>query len=65
MTLNNGVQMPALGIGVFQSPPEGTATAVTTVLRHGYGLIVAVAVAVAVAVSAFGPEGLDEGADAS
>ncbi|WP_408057923.1 hypothetical protein [Streptomyces pseudovenezuelae] len=63
MTLNNGVQMPALGIGVFQSPPEGTATAVTTVLRHGYGLIVAVAVAVAV--SAFGPEGLDEGADAS
>ncbi|WP_413253693.1 hypothetical protein [Streptomyces pseudovenezuelae] len=63
MTLNNGVQMPELGLGVFQSPPEGTATAVTTVLRHGYGLIVAVAVAVAV--SAIGPEGLDEGADAS
>ena len=61
ITLNNGVQMPALGLGVFQSPPEGTATAVTTVLRHGYGLIVAVAVAG----SAFGPEGLDEGADAS
>ena len=61
MTLNNGVQMPELGLGVFQSPPEGTASAVTTVLRHGCGLIDAVAVAV----STFGPEGLDEGADAS
>jgi 2,5-diketo-D-gluconate reductase A len=28
LTLNNGVHMPALGLGVFQSPPEQTATAV-------------------------------------
>ncbi|MGW7695124.1 aldo/keto reductase [Streptomyces asiaticus] len=39
ITLNNGVQMPALGLGVFQSPPEETATAVTTALQHGYRLI--------------------------
>jgi diketogulonate reductase-like aldo/keto reductase len=34
--LNNGVSMPALGLGVFQSPPEETATAVETALRVGY-----------------------------
>ncbi|MDT7847381.1 MULTISPECIES: aldo/keto reductase [Streptomyces] len=39
ITLNNGVQMPALGLGVFQSPPEETATAVTTALQDGYRLI--------------------------
>lgn len=39
ITLNNGVQMPALGLGVFQSPPEETATAVTTALQHGYRLV--------------------------
>ncbi|ELP63796.1 aldo/keto reductase [Streptomyces turgidiscabies] len=39
ITLNNGVRMPALGLGVFQSPPEETATAVTTGLQHGYRLI--------------------------
>ncbi|MDX3455765.1 aldo/keto reductase [Streptomyces sp. ME02-8801-2C] len=39
ITLNNGVQMPALGLGIFQSPPEETATAVTTALQHGYRLI--------------------------
>ena len=27
-TLNNGVEMPMLGLGVFQSPPEETAAAV-------------------------------------
>ncbi|UUT36554.1 aldo/keto reductase [Microbacterium elymi] len=36
ITLNNGVIMPALGLGVFQSPPEETAAAVDTALRVGY-----------------------------
>ncbi|MFE1450557.1 aldo/keto reductase [Streptomyces olivaceoviridis] len=36
LTLNNGVEMPALGFGVFQSPPEETAEAVETALRTGY-----------------------------
>jgi diketogulonate reductase-like aldo/keto reductase len=39
LTLNNGVTMPALGLGVFQSPPEETLTAVETALRGGYRLI--------------------------
>jgi diketogulonate reductase-like aldo/keto reductase len=39
LTLNNGVAMPALGLGVFQSPPEETLTAVETALRGGYRLI--------------------------
>ena len=36
LTLNNGVEMPAIGLGVFQSPPEETAAAVETALRVGY-----------------------------
>jgi diketogulonate reductase-like aldo/keto reductase len=36
LVLNNGVTMPALGLGVFQSPPEETAVAVETALRVGY-----------------------------
>jgi diketogulonate reductase-like aldo/keto reductase len=36
LQLNNGVPMPALGFGVFQSPPEETAAAVDTALRVGY-----------------------------
>ncbi|MFF3025816.1 aldo/keto reductase [Microbacterium sp. NPDC057944] len=36
LTLNNGVVLPALGLGVFQSPPEETAAAVDTALRAGY-----------------------------
>ena len=36
VTLNNGVRMPALGLGVFQSPPEETAAAVETALQVGY-----------------------------
>ena len=36
LTLNNGVTMPALGFGVFQSPPEETAAAVETALQVGY-----------------------------
>jgi diketogulonate reductase-like aldo/keto reductase len=39
VTLNNGVQMPALGLGVFQSPPDQTATAVESALAEGYRLI--------------------------
>lgn len=36
LTLNNGVEMPALGFGVFQTPPEETAVAVEHALRAGY-----------------------------
>jgi 2,5-diketo-D-gluconate reductase A len=36
LTLNNGVELPALGFGVFQSPPEETADAVAEALRVGY-----------------------------
>lgn len=35
-TLNNGVVMPALGVGVFQTPREVTAGAVEEALRVGY-----------------------------
>jgi diketogulonate reductase-like aldo/keto reductase len=36
LTLNNDVVMPALGLGVFQSSPEETASAVKTALEVGY-----------------------------
>jgi diketogulonate reductase-like aldo/keto reductase len=36
LTLNNGVAMPALGFGVFQTPPAETAAAVEFALTHGY-----------------------------
>ncbi|MFE4468132.1 aldo/keto reductase [Leifsonia sp. NPDC056824] len=36
LTLNNGVTMPALGLGVFQSPPEETTQAVEAALATGY-----------------------------
>jgi diketogulonate reductase-like aldo/keto reductase len=36
ITLNNGVQMPALGLGVFQAPPDATIAAVGEALRLGY-----------------------------
>jgi diketogulonate reductase-like aldo/keto reductase len=39
VTLTNGVEMPALGLGVFQSPPAETATAVAAALDAGYRLI--------------------------
>jgi diketogulonate reductase-like aldo/keto reductase len=39
LELNNGVTMPALGLGVFQSPPAETVTAVEAALREGYRLI--------------------------
>jgi diketogulonate reductase-like aldo/keto reductase len=36
LTLNNGVEIPALGFGVFQTPPEETRTAVEAALATGY-----------------------------
>lgn len=39
LTLNNGVAMPALGLGVFQSPPEETIQAVQAALDTSYRLI--------------------------
>mgnify|MGYP001401415151 CR=1 FL=1 len=36
ITLNNGVEMPQLGFGVWQVPPDETATAVGTALEAGY-----------------------------
>jgi diketogulonate reductase-like aldo/keto reductase len=39
LELNNGVAMPALGFGVFQTPAEETAASVETALRVGYRLI--------------------------
>ncbi len=35
-TLDNGVVIPAIGLGVFQTPPERTIEAVTTALEVGY-----------------------------
>jgi diketogulonate reductase-like aldo/keto reductase len=36
LKLNNDVEMPAIGLGVFQSSPEATAGAVEAALRDGY-----------------------------
>src|SRR5687767_3239757 len=36
LTLNNGVELPALGLGVFQTPPEETRAAVEAALAVGY-----------------------------
>ena len=36
ITLNNGVEMPAIGLGVFQTPPDVTTTVVEEGLRLGY-----------------------------
>jgi diketogulonate reductase-like aldo/keto reductase len=36
ITLNNGITMPAIGLGVFQSAPEETAAAVEAALAAGY-----------------------------
>ncbi len=38
-TLNNGVEMPALGLGVFQTPPAETSGAVEAAIELGYRLI--------------------------
>jgi diketogulonate reductase-like aldo/keto reductase len=37
--LNNGVELPALGLGVFQTPPVETIGAVEAAIRTGYRLI--------------------------
>src|SRR5256714_3900873 len=39
ITLNNGVDIPALGFGVFQTPPNETRAAVGAALAAGYRLI--------------------------
>ncbi len=39
VTLNNTVEMPILGFGVYQIPPEDTEHAVATALEVGYRLI--------------------------
>ncbi|MGW5852457.1 aldo/keto reductase [Streptomyces sp. NPDC055254] len=39
VTLNNGVEMPVLGFGVYQIPPEETERAVTDALAAGYRLL--------------------------
>jgi diketogulonate reductase-like aldo/keto reductase len=36
LTLNNGVTMPAIGLGVFQTPPDETRDAVAAALSSGY-----------------------------
>jgi diketogulonate reductase-like aldo/keto reductase len=36
ITLNSGVELPALGLGVFQTPPEETTAAVAAALELGY-----------------------------
>lgn len=36
ITLNNGITLPAIGLGVFQSPPDETAAAVAAALKTGY-----------------------------
>src|SRR4051812_16091058 len=39
ITLNNGVEMPPLGLGVFQTPANETRDAVAAALSSGYRLI--------------------------
>jgi diketogulonate reductase-like aldo/keto reductase len=36
ITLNNGIKIPALGLGVFQTPPDETRAAVSAALDTGY-----------------------------
>ncbi len=36
LTLNNGVEMPVLGFGVFQTPPDETRSAVEAAVSAGY-----------------------------
>ena len=36
ITLNNGVELPAIGLGVFQTPPDETRAAVDAALDTGY-----------------------------
>ena len=36
LSLNNNIEMPALGLGVFQTPPDETRAAVLAALSTGY-----------------------------
>jgi diketogulonate reductase-like aldo/keto reductase len=36
LTLNSGVELPTIGLGVFQTPPDETTDAVEAALRAGY-----------------------------
>src|SRR3954447_8336061 len=36
ITLNNGIKIPALGLGVFQTPPDETRDAVSAAIDAGY-----------------------------
>ena len=36
VTLNNGVKMPILGYGVYQTPPAGTEKCVLEAIQTGY-----------------------------
>src|ERR1700760_1467099 len=36
ITLNKGVELPAIGLGVFQTPPDETRAAVAAALEAGY-----------------------------
>ena len=36
IALNNGVDMPSIGLGVFQTPPKETRSAVAAALDAGY-----------------------------
>ena len=36
LSLNNNVEMPALGFGVFQTPPDETRASVEAALSTGY-----------------------------
>jgi diketogulonate reductase-like aldo/keto reductase len=36
VTLSNGVELPAVGLGVFQTPPDETRDAVRAALDAGY-----------------------------
>jgi 2,5-diketo-D-gluconate reductase A len=36
ITLNNGVTLPPVGLGVYQTPPEETVAAVQAALEVGY-----------------------------
>ena len=39
ITLNNGIELPALGFGVFQTPADVTQASVEEALRVGYRLV--------------------------
>jgi diketogulonate reductase-like aldo/keto reductase len=39
VALNNGAEMPALGPGVFQTPPDETRDSVRSALGAGYRLV--------------------------